>query len=156
MRSITKLVLALAIGAALSAGSAIAETTGPTAQGALVADESISHALLLNDATTLRRLLASDWIVVSARGGWDGRDDILQAIKAGIWTHTMVETSKPRVRIYGTTALVTERAAVSGMTRHKPYVNVQECQTDVLVWKGNGWVSELLHESYSKVPSSNC
>ncbi len=55
----------------------------------------------------------------------------------------MAVTSKPRVRIYGTTALVTEHAAVSGMSMHKPYVNVQECQTDVLVWKDNGWVSEL-------------
>jgi hypothetical protein len=140
----------------LAAGLAVAGTTAPTAQSALATDESISRALQSNDTSTLRRLLASDWIVISARGGWDGRDDILQAINAGIWTHTMAVTSKPRVRIYGTTALVTEHAAVSGMSRHKPYVNIQECQTDVLVWKGDGWVSELLHESYSKVPSSNC
>jgi hypothetical protein len=112
--------------------------------------------LVANDTTTLRHLLASDWIVVSANGSWVGRDDILEAIKAGIWTHTMVATSKPRVRIYGTTALVTERAVVSGISRHKPYVNVRECQTDVLVWKDGRWVSELLHESFSKSASSNC
>jgi hypothetical protein len=156
MRNLAKSILACTIGAVLSAGLAIASTTAPTTRGALATDETISHALRTNDTTILRRLLASDWIVVSARGGWAGRDDILQAIKAGVWTHTMAVTSKPRVRIYGTTALVTEHAAVSGMSMHKPYVNVQECQTDVLVWKGNGWVSELLHESYSKDPSSNC
>ena len=147
---------ALICGAVLSAGPAAAGPATPTTQSALATDESISRALQANDTTTLHRLLASDWIVVSAKGGWDGRDDILQAIKAGVWTHTMAVTSKPRVRIYGTTALVTEHAAVSGMSMHKPYVNVQECQTDVLVWKDNGWVSELLHESYSKDPSSNC
>gem|GEM_PF-6250177 len=42
------------------------------------------------------------------------------------------------------------------MSRHKPYVNVRECQTDVLVWKDGRWVSELLHESFSKSASSNC
>jgi hypothetical protein len=156
MLNLTKSIIAFTIGAVLSVGLAVAGTAAPTAQGALAADGTISYALQTNDTTTLRRLLASDWIVVSARGGWAGRDDILQAIKAGVWTHTMAVTSKPRVRMYGTTAVVTEHATVSGMSMHKPYVNVQECQTDVLVWKGNGWVSELLHESYSKVPSSNC
>jgi ketosteroid isomerase-like protein len=149
-------LLATICGAVLSAGPAAAGPTNATAQGALATDAAISHALQSNDATTLHGLLASDWIVVSARGGWDGRDDILRAVKTGVWTHTMAVTSKPRVRVYGTTAVVTEHAAVSGMSMHKPYVNVQECQTDVLVWKGNGWVSELLHESYSKDPSSNC
>lgn len=124
-------------------------------QSALALDESISRALQANDTTALGHLLASDWIVVSARGGWDGRDDILQAIRAGIWTHTSVVTSLPRVRLYGTTALVTERARVSGISHKKPY-DVLECQTDVLVWKNGRWASELLHESSSKVASSNC
>lgn len=156
MRSIMKFLLAFTSGVVLTAGLAVADPTGPTTQSALAADESIAHALQANDTTTLRRLLASDWIVVSARGGWVGRDEILQAIKAGVWTHTMVVISQPRARIYGTTALVTERAVVSGMSGHKPYVNVQECQTDVLVWNDGSWVSELLHESFSNRPSSNC
>lgn len=155
MRSISKFICAVTGGAVLTAGIAAAQPTGPTAQSALAADQSISQALQANDTTVLHRLLAGDWIVVSAKGGMVGRDDILEAIKTGIWTHTMVTTSNPRVRIYGTTALVTEHAAVSGMSMHKPYVNVQECQTDVLVWKSGAWVSELLHESFSK-GASNC
>lgn len=155
MRSITKTFLAFASVVALSAGIGIAATTGPTEQSALAFDESISRALQANDTTALRQLLASDWIVVSAKGTWVGRDEILEAIRAGIWTHTSVVTSLPRVRIYGTTALVTERAQVSGMSHNKPY-DVQECQTDVLVWKDGGWTSELLHESFSQVTPSNC
>jgi hypothetical protein len=149
-------MLATICGAMISARPASAGTTAPTAENALATDAAIARALQSNDATTLHGLLASDWIVVSARGGWNGRDAVLQAIKAGVWTHSLATTSKPRVRIYRTTALVTEHAAVSGTFMRKPYENVQECQTDVLVWKGNGWVSELLHESYSKDPSSNC
>ena len=156
MGSIMKFVLAFTSGAMLTANLAIADPTGPTTQNALATDVSIARALQANDTTALRRLLASDWIVISARGGWVGRDEILRAINAGIWTHTMVVISKPRARVHGTTALVTERAVVSGMSGHKPYVKVQECQTDVLVWNDGGWVSELLHESYSKLSSSNC
>jgi Domain of unknown function (DUF4440) len=156
MPSITKLVFSLISTVVLMTGLAVAATDAPTPQNALAADDRISQALLANDTTTLRHLLASDWIVVSANGSWVGRDDILEAIKAGYWTHTQVTTSKPRVRIYGMTALVTERAVVSGMSRHKAYVNVRECQTDVLVWKDGRWVSELLHESFSKSASSNC
>ncbi|MGC2128949.1 MAG: nuclear transport factor 2 family protein [Candidatus Aquilonibacter sp.] len=156
MWRITLSIIALAASAGLTAGVAIADTTGPTEQSALAADDSISHALLANDTSALRPLLADDWIVVSAKGGYDGRDDILKAIDAGVFTHTQVVTSSPRVKIYGTTALVTEHATVSGMSHGKPYTNIQECQTDVLVWKDGAWVSELLHESYSTRPVTNC
>ncbi len=156
MRQITKYIIALTIGGALTAAVAIAGATGPTQQSALAADESISHALLANDTKALRGLLAPDWIIVSAKGGYDGRDDILKAIDDGVWTHTQATTSSPRVRIYGTTALVTEHATVSGMSHGKPYTNIQECQTDVLVWKDGAWVSELLHESYSTREKTNC
>ncbi|HTV93045.1 MAG TPA: nuclear transport factor 2 family protein [Verrucomicrobiae bacterium] len=156
MWRITKSIIALGITGVLTAAVAIADTATPTAQSALAADESISRALLANDTKALRGLLADDWIVVSAQGGYDGRDDILQAIDTGVWTHTQVATSSPRVRIYGTTALVTEHATVSGMSHGKPYSNIQECQTDVLVWKDGAWVSELLHESYSTHAKTNC
>jgi len=156
VRNLTKCMLVTVWGAALSAGPASAGSAMPTAENALATDAAISRALQANDATTLHGLLASDWIVVSARGGWNGRDDVLQAIKSGVWTHSLATTSKPRVRVYGATAVVTEHATVSGTFMHKPYDNVQECQTDVLVWKGSSWVSELLHETYSKRPSSNC
>ena len=156
MRRITTSLIALTFSALLTAAAAVADAAGPTVQNALAADESISHALLANDTKTLRSLLADDWIVVSAKGGYDGRDDILQAIDSGVWTHTTLTTSGPRVRIYGTTALVTEHATVSGMSHGKPYTNIQECQTDVLVWKNGTWVSELLHESYSTLAKTNC
>ena len=152
----TRSLIALTIGAILTAAVANADPTGPTEQSALAADDSISHALLANDTKTLRGLLAPDWIVVSTRGGYDGRDDILKAIDAGVWTHTKLTTSNPRVKIYGMTALVTEQATVSGMTHGKPYTNVRECQTDVLVWRNGAWVSELLHESYSTRAKTNC
>lgn len=135
----------------------IADTTRPTAEGALTTDERITRALQASDVTALRRLLASDWIVISAEGGYTGRADVLQAIKSGIWTHTLAVVSSPRVRVYdGTTALVTEHAMVSGMFANKPYTNLQECQTDVLIWKDGGWVSELLHESFSTRAKTNC
>lgn len=156
MRSFSKSNIALVCALALMPGIALADTTGPTEQSALAADDSITKSLLANDTATLRNLLAPDWIVVTAQGGYAGRDEILKAIDAGVWTHTQATTSMQRVKIYGDTALVTEHAAVSGMTSGKPYNNIQECQTDVLVWQNGAWVSELLHESYSTRAQTNC
>jgi|GEM_PF-5868868 hypothetical protein len=68
MPSITKFSCSLIITAMLTAGIAVAATDAPTAQNALAADYRISQALLANDTTTLRHLLGSDWIVVSANG----------------------------------------------------------------------------------------
>jgi ketosteroid isomerase-like protein len=144
-----------ALGLALILPRAALSHEALTAQSALATEEHISAALRDNDTSTLRQLLAPDWIVISAYGGRTGRDDILAAIKAGIWTHTSLVISNPRVRIYGNVALVTTHASVSGMSMHKPYVNVQECQTDVLYWHRGTWVSELLHESFNK-PNANC
>lgn len=156
MRRFTKSNIALLCALALTPGLALADTTGPTEQSALAADDSITRALQANDTTTLRTLLAPDWIVISAQGGYGGRDDVLKEIDTGAFTHTLATTSGQRVKIYGDTALVTEHATVSGMIGGKPYTNVQECQTDVLVWKDGAWVSELLHETYSTRKVTNC
>ncbi len=126
-----------------------------TVQSALTTEERISSALQANDTSALRELLAPDWIVISAYGGRTSRGDILEAIKTGIWIHTKVAISNPRIRIYGRVALVTTHASESGISMHKPYSDVQECQTDVLYWKNGAWKSELLHESFNKAPS-NC
>lgn len=156
MRTIAKYLIAFAAGVAVAAGIAIADTTGPTEQSALAADQKFSNALAANDTATLRQLLASDWIVVSADGGYAPRDPILKAIDDGVWTHTSAVISNQRVKIYGDTALVTEHAVISGASGGKPYTNIAECQTDVLVWQEGAWHSELLHESFSKDANTNC
>jgi ketosteroid isomerase-like protein len=147
----------MALSAAVCCSIVFANAAGiePNEQNALAAEDAITTALRHNDARALKHLLAADWIVVSADGGRAGRSDVLEAIEAGYFTRKMLVISNSRVRVYGDTAVVTSHAATSGLLMHKPFNDVQECQTDVLVWKSGSWVSELLHET-RVIHQTNC
>lgn len=119
----------------------------PDAASAQAADEAINHMLLTNDADGLGRLLADDWVVVSAYGAVADRDGFLQVIKAGVFTRTTMDLSEPRVKIYGNTAVVTTRLHTVGHIQDRAF-DVPERQTDVLVWRDGRWQSVLLHETF--------
>jgi ketosteroid isomerase-like protein len=119
---------------------------GSTAQSALAAEEEITTALRVSDVAALYRLLAPDWIVISSFGGRGTREVMVDGIKRGLFTRKTLEISNPRVRVYGDVALVTSHVKTSGQLLGKPF-DVQECQTDVLVWRNGSWRSEVLHET---------
>ena len=57
-----------------------------------------------------------------------------------------MELSEARVRLFGNTAVVTTKVKMSGMFAGKPF-DVQERQTDVLLWEDGGWKCILTHET---------
>jgi hypothetical protein len=120
--------------------------TGPTLEGAVAADQAIADAMLANSAEKLAPLLADDWIVVNTQGRIASRDGLLENVRSGLFIHRTLTLSNPRVRIYGNVAVVTTHVATTGLVTHKGF-NVEETQTDVLVWKDGAWTSVLLHES---------
>jgi hypothetical protein len=140
-------VAAAAIALFAVASSAARADTGPTTDSAMAFEHNLAKALVDNDPNALGRLLASDWIVISARGGVADRDAVIDAVRKGLWVHKTVDISDPRVRIYGNTAVATYRLANVGILGGKPF-NVQERETDVLVWNGGEWKAVLSHESY--------
>jgi ketosteroid isomerase-like protein len=91
-------------------------------------------------------LLAADWIVISAYGGVSERGGFLEAIKSGQFTRKSMDLSEPRVKIYGNTAVVTTQLKTSGTIGGRDF-DVDERQTDVLIWSDGGWKSVLLHET---------
>lgn len=129
----------------LIAGS-LAVRVGPTAENALAAEKQVNQALLTSDAGALGRLLADDWIVVSAFGSVAERGPFIAAIKSGQFTRRTMDLSEPRVKIYGHTAVVTTQLKTSGTIGGKDF-DVVERQTDVLVWTDGAWKSVLLHET---------
>jgi hypothetical protein len=135
------LAMLLASGAASRAAD-----TAPTPQGAVAADQAIADAMLANNADQLAPLLAPDWAVVNTQGRIGDRDDMLGGMRSGVLTRKTLTLSNPRVRLFGNTALVTTHVATSGLFNQKDF-DVQETQTDVLVWKDGGWTSVLLHET---------
>jgi ketosteroid isomerase-like protein len=125
---------------------------GPTVEGALAAEEELARAMRENDAQGIARMLTDDWAVINAHGGIaEGKDVFPSGIRTGILKRTLYEISEPRVRVDGTTAVVTTTLHLAGVFNGKAF-DVKECMTDVLVWKGTDWKVLLTHETFLSPP----
>ena len=119
----------------------------PSAASALATDEKLATAIRNNDAKGIEQLLSDDWAVVATTGGiGEGKSVFPNGIKSGFLVRTAYELSDPRVRLYGNVALVTSQIKTSGKLGGKPF-DVEERQTDVLVWKNGSWKCVLTHET---------
>ena len=131
-------------------GSATPEAT-PTAESALAADAGFAKAMQENDADGIARYLTDDWAVVTGNGEvGEGKSVFPSGIKSGYLTRTKYETSEPRVRLYGNTALVTTQVKLSGVIGGKPFADVMMRQTNVWIWRDGSWKCVLTHETMLK------
>jgi ketosteroid isomerase-like protein len=120
---------------------------GPTVENALAADQELTRALRDNDTAGIIRMLDKDWAVITTRGGIGEGPGLFPAgIRSGYRTLKTMDLSEPRVRLFGNTAVVTTKVKISGMFAGKPF-DIQERQTDVLVWEDGGWKCILTHET---------
>lgn len=141
------IVSVLASALVFTAATKARPQAGPTEESALAAEQQIASAMQANDADAIARDLDDDWIVIATSGGiGEGKSVFPSGIKSGYLTRKTFEISEPRVRVYGNVALVTTKVKTSGMFQGKPF-DVQERQTDVLVWKDGAWKSVLTHET---------
>jgi ketosteroid isomerase-like protein len=146
--SVGTLVAAIAI--SLAAKSPKAET-GPTAEGALAADNEFAKAMKDNDANRIESLLSDDYAVIPTNGDVvEGKDTFPNGIKSGVLTKSVFQTTEPRVRLYGNTAVVTTKVVMAGVFHGKLYKDVGERQTEVWVWKDKAWKCVLTHETELK------
>lgn len=124
---------------------------GPNAESALATEMALNNAMLGNDADAVGRILDSDWAVINTNGGLgDGiRNGFLDAIRSGTFSRKTMVLTEPRIRVYGNIAVITSHLSTSGSLGGKVF-NVQERQTDVLIWRKGVWKSVLLHET--KIP----
>jgi ketosteroid isomerase-like protein len=122
--------------------------SGPTAESALAAEEQLARAMRDNDPDGIAHMLVDDWAVITAHGGvGEGKDIFPSGIRSGALKRTSYEISEPRVRVYGDTAVVTVKVALSGVFSGKPF-NVVERVTDVFAWKDGAWKAILTHETF--------
>jgi ketosteroid isomerase-like protein len=81
-----------------------------------VLEQSWKDAILHHDVKAMEKLLADDYIAITANGGLQSKAQTLENLKTGVLHFTSIEFSDRKVRFYGQTALVTSRAEVSGKT----------------------------------------
>ena len=77
-------------------------------------EEKWRTAILTSDIVTMQSLLADDYIAISPSGTLQTREQALANLGSGRIHFTSLELSDRKVRFYGTTALVTSLAQVTG------------------------------------------
>lgn len=77
-------------------------------------EEQWRGAMLKSDTATLGSLLADDYIAITPNGDLQSKEQALASLRSGATHFSSIQISDRRVRFYGTTALVTSRAEVSG------------------------------------------
>jgi ketosteroid isomerase-like protein len=79
-------------------------------------EEMWRNAVLKANTAALDSLLADDYLAITPNGTLQTKEQTLAAMRAGLVHFTSLEFSDRKVRFYGTTALVTSRAEVTGAT----------------------------------------
>ena len=77
-------------------------------------EEAWRAAMLKGDSAVMGSLLADDFIAISVNGTLQTKEESLAKLSSGKKHLTSLELSDRRVRFYGSTALVTSKAEVSG------------------------------------------
>jgi ketosteroid isomerase-like protein len=77
-------------------------------------EEQWRNAVLAGNAAVIDGLLADDFVAITASGTLQTKEDTLARLREGHKHITGIELSDSKVRFYGTTALVTSFAHVTG------------------------------------------
>jgi ketosteroid isomerase-like protein len=77
-------------------------------------EEQWRNAVLTGNVAVMNGLLADDYISISSNGTLQSKEDTLTRMRGGRWHITAIELSDSKVRFYGSTALVTSFAHVTG------------------------------------------
>jgi ketosteroid isomerase-like protein len=77
-------------------------------------EEAWRDAVLKANATAMDSLLAEDYMAITPNGSLQSKEQALDNLRSGTTHITAIEISDRKVRFYGTTALITSRADVSG------------------------------------------
>jgi ketosteroid isomerase-like protein len=103
-----------------------------------------SEAMITNDATKIGTYLADEWIIVGPDGGIIDRARFLGLIQSGTLVHKAMNSEDIRVRIYGTTAVVTALTSSKAQYMNQEF-STRERTTDVFVKRNGRWQCVITH-----------
>lgn len=96
------------------------------------------QAIADNDIDQMRSFMSDDWICIATNGGITSLDVFLDQVRKSQLVHTEMSTQESRVKIYGTTGVVTGKGYSKGTFRGKPF-SFHEWSTSVFVFNGTKW-----------------
>jgi ketosteroid isomerase-like protein len=105
-------------------------------------EEEFARAVIKNDAETIDRFLADDWVIVDPDGGIIEKARFLEVIRSGVLSHELMESEDWRVRLYGNSAVVTGLTATKGKFIGQDFTWCERA-TDVFVKQNDCWLCVL-------------
>ncbi|HEV7628195.1 MAG TPA: nuclear transport factor 2 family protein, partial [Streptomyces sp.] len=101
-------------------------------------------AIVSDDAARIGAFMAEEWVIVSP-SGVSPRQDFLSVVESGELTHSAMDAvNRPRVRIYGDTAVLTARVTNTAHHGGRRF-DADEWTTDVFVKRDGRWLCVLSH-----------
>ena len=95
-------------------------------------------AMVKEDFAELDRLLADDLTYIHSSGVVETKKQSIASISAKVLRYVSIQSSDVRVRVYGDTAVLTGRAAMSVVAQGRD-LNLQNLFTAVYVRQGGEW-----------------
>jgi len=112
--------------------------TASVEQTLLQMERDWTQASLKKDAAALEKILADDWVAIGFQGTTTNKTQALAELKSGVSTTQSVELGDMKVRIFGTTAIVTgddtEKSTYKGKDSSGKYA-----WTDIFVQRNGRW-----------------
>ena len=139
--------LVLLIAAAASAGTAEDE------KAVAALDTQYQAAVAKNDAATMDRILADDFILVTGKGKVYTKVDLLKEARDAKTTYERQDDTDQRVRVYGDTAVVTARLRAKGTEEGKPF-EYSLWFSDTYVRTPSGW-RYVFGQASTRLPQEN-
>ena len=113
--------------------------------------QTLAQAWLSKDRAALEGLLAPEWSVTDISGNVLSRDTVLKDLDTGNRVIESVSIDDVRVRVYGSTAVVTGRTTASGRYQGQE-ASVQLRFTDVFVNTAGAWKAVASHSTEIRQP----
>ncbi|HWC77032.1 MAG TPA: nuclear transport factor 2 family protein [Blastocatellia bacterium] len=101
-------------------------------------DTQYQAAVGRNDAETMARILADDFVLVTGRGKVYSRNDLLEEARAKTVIYEHQEDSQQKVRLWGDTAVVTALLWARGTRQGKPF-EYRLWFSDTYIRTASGW-----------------
>src|SRR5512141_1801842 len=131
----------LAPAIALLGAAGAAQTTPSAADAKTVAalDTQYQAAVAKNDAATMDRILADDFVLVTGKGKVFTKADLLKEARRGKTVYERQEEIEQKVRVWGDTAVATALLWVKGAGEDKKAFDYKLWFSDTYVRTPSGW-----------------
>ena len=120
-RSGLVVVLPLIVGLVAAAASLQSASRETDAATVAALDTEYQAAVKRNDATTMDRILADDFVLITGRGQTFSKADLLRNARNKASVYEQQDEIEQKVRVWGDTAVVTALLWIKGTSDDKPF-----------------------------------